>query len=189
LTGIGHLLSSSYTTGENASTDESYNSYVPNRNLLFLTLASNLAHIQNYKYIYTGFYFKSGKSDEAIRGNKLATLVENQLEKIDKDRYNYIPHPDQSKEFIELVGKVLKISDTENSPEIINPLENLDKVDIYAELEKMGQMAMAIVDTYSCYAKDSTKHIWGKGCGVCTSCAGRKKAFEVLRKNYGKITD
>lgn len=189
LTGIGHLLSSSYTTGKEASENKEYTSYVPNRNLLFLTLASNLAHLQGYKYIYTGFYFKSGKSEEYLKGGKLTNLVDNHLERMDKEDYEYTPHPDQSREFIDLVGQVLKISDTTNAPEVVNPLAELDKVDIYSELEKMGQMAMAVVDTYSCYSNSDTKHYWGRGCGNCTSCTGRKKAYDVLKINYGEKTN
>ena len=189
LTGINPLLSSDYTTGTENSEEANYTSYVPNRNLLFLTLASNYAYLHNYNKIYTGFYFKSGKSDEYLKSGKLSDVVDNHIERLDKEVYNYVLHPDQSENFIKMVGEVLKVSNPNNELEIVNPLAVLDKVDIYSELEKMGQMAMAVVDTYSCYTNSTKDNYWGRGCGKCTSCTGRKKAFDILRTNYGKITD
>lgn len=188
LTGIRYLLGSSYTSGADASSQKDYNSYVPNRNLLFLTLASNYAHLQNYKHIYTGFYFKEGKSSELVSGKGLKNSVDRFLDKKEQEELIHTLHSDQTEGFIDLVGKVLKISDEMNQPEIINPLASFDKVDIYSEIAKMGYMKMAIEDTFSCYSEKATKNYWGIGCGVCSSCTGRKKAFDVLQENYGGKT-
>lgn len=185
LTGIGHLLSSSYTTGKEASENKEYNVYVPNRNLLFLTLASNYAHLNNYKYIYTGFYHKEGKINERIRGNKVEQVVDNTIEALHRELYTSSGLPDQSLEFIAGVGNILKLSDGYNEPELVNPLIAMDKVDIYSEILKLDKDNIWIEYTYSCYSKNTKKNTWGIGCGTCNSCLERKKAFEVLNVNYG----
>lgn len=188
LTSLSFLLGSSYTTGEEATEAKDYISYVPNRNLLFLTLASNIAHLEQYKFIYTGFYFKDGRTAERLKGSKLSVLVDNQLEELDREDFEQVVHSDQTREFMALVSEILKVSDSSNKPELVAPLAEMDKVDICEELEKMGELAEAMVDTYSCYSVSDKQNYWGIGCGKCTSCSIRKKAYDVLKINYGKNT-
>lgn len=187
LTHLAELLQSPYTTGKGADEGGTYLSYVPNRNLLFLTLASNYAFINGFNRLYSGFYFKDGKTAETLKGNDLNTRIDNAIEEADREQIKYTLHSDQTREFIELVGNTLKISNDSADIELINPLADLDKVDIYDRLGKLGYLQMAIEDTFSCYADSAKLNYWGRGCGVCGSCVGRKKSYDVLKKNYNGL--
>ena len=180
LTSLKSLLECPYTTGEDAIEDEVYKSYVPNRNLLFLTLASNYAKINGYTHIYTGFYFKEGKTLENLNSRRVCDIVSD----LERENYEITTHPDQTKEFIASVSTTLSLSMEDDTPIVVNPLENFDKADIYLEIQKLGGIKMAVANTYSCYSKSISKNYWGTGCGSCVSCESRKRAWDVLVKNY-----
>ena len=50
---------------------------------------------------------------------------------------------------------------------------------------KLDKNNIWVEDTYSCYSNSTKNNTWGIGCGTCNSCWERKRAFEVLKVNYG----
>lgn len=176
LTSLGGLLSSSYTSGEDASTSKVYNSYVPNRNLLFLTLASSYAHINDYKFIYSGFYYEEFEK-KSKKYTTLAERVDAHVKRVEDEVYISTLHSDQTKEFLDSVGAILKASDSYNEPVLINCLESFNKVQILNEIESFGYLKEAILYSRSCYSTEIKVNDWGVGCGKCSSCEIREDAF------------
>lgn len=122
--------------------------YVPARNTVFLAHALSLAEQTEAREIYFGC-------------NRL-------------DRSGY---PDCRPEFVEafqhLIDKATKLSAESNSPKIVTPLADLDKVEIVL----LGRKLKAPIDlTISCY-NPSQK---GQPCLECDACCLRNEAFNTV---------
>lgn len=171
LTRMDSVFESPYTTGENPEEGEAYNSSVPNRNMLFLTLASSYAQVNGFTDIYTGFYYKDYK-----KRSKIHSRINDMKEVFVLDQ------PDQSKEFLDGYKALLKLSSPEVDITIHNCLEDYDKADIFMELNKRGELSFAVSETTSCYGMPELlkAHEWGRGCGYCGSCITRKESFNLM---------
>ena len=125
------------------------NTFVPGRNIVFLTLAASLA-------------YKRGIKDIVIGVN-------------DAD---YSGYPDCRLDFITSIQESLsKGLDYEIS--IHTPLQSMSKAEIWALSDRLGVMNDIIKHSHTCYVGDhSTLHPWGYGCGNCPACMLRKKGFE-----------
>ncbi|MEA3392157.1 MAG: 7-cyano-7-deazaguanine synthase QueC [Candidatus Marinimicrobia bacterium] len=125
------------------------NTFVPGRNIVFLTLAASLA-------------YKRGIKDIIIGVN-------------DAD---YSGYPDCRIDFISSMQDSLS-KGLDYDLNICAPLQSMSKAEIWALSDRLGVMNEIIKHSHTCYVGDhSTLHPWGYGCGECPACILRKKGFE-----------
>jgi len=130
------------------------NTFVPGRNIVFLTLAASLA-------------YSRGMHDIVIGVN-------------DSD---YSGYPDCREDFIISMQRSLELG-LDRALRIHTPLQSLDKAGIWELSDKLGVMDLVIEHSHTCYIGDhSTLHPWGYGCGKCPACILRKNGFESYINN------
>ena len=126
--------------------------FVPGRNILFLTVAAALA-------------YRRGISD----------LVVGVCET------DYSGYPDCREDTIKATEGALDLG-MEADFEIHTPLMHIDKAATWALAEKLGGrklIDLIIAETVTCYEGDRTHcHDWGYGCGQCPACDLRAKGYE-----------
>lgn len=125
--------------------------FVPGRNLTFLTAAAGLAH---------------------RRG--IATLVGGMCET------DYSGYPDCRRDAIDAQEKALRLG-LGCDITIATPLMHIDKAATWALARNLGGDALVeiiIEHTHTCYrGKRDRRHDWGYGCGTCPACDLRSKGF------------
>ncbi|NLB87968.1 MAG: 7-cyano-7-deazaguanine synthase QueC [Syntrophomonadaceae bacterium] len=121
------------------------NPWVPNRNGLFINIGATYAENLKADLLICGF-------------NREEALI----------------FPDNSREFINAINKALYYS-TKNHVQVKSYVDNLDKVGIIKEGQRLGLDFRYI---WSCYHGDE------KPCGCCTSCLRNKRAFEKAGVTY-----
>ncbi|MFN3314723.1 MAG: 7-cyano-7-deazaguanine synthase QueC [Hyphomonas sp.] len=131
------------------------NTFVPGRNLLFLTLAGALA---------------------ARRG--IGTIVGGMCET------DYSGYPDCRLDTIRAQQETLRLGlDTEIRIE--TPLMYLDKAASWERAGELGGEALVeliLEETHTCYMGDrSQRHPWGYGCGTCPACELRAGGWQRWR--------
>jgi 7-cyano-7-deazaguanine synthase len=128
------------------------NTFVPGRNLLFLTFAGAVAYRRGIKHLVTGVC-----------------------------ETDYSGYPDCRDDTIKALQVALNLG-TESRFVIDTPLMWIDKAATWAMTRDLGGEALVdlvIEDTHSCYMGDRTRrHPWGYGCGACPACALRASGFE-----------
>lgn len=126
--------------------------FVPARNLLFLTLAAALAYRQGIRHIISGVC-----------------------------ETDYSGYPDCRDETIEAMEHVLRLG-MDAEFELDTPLMWIDKAGTWALAERLGgaQLIDTIIsETHTCYEGDrSNRHAWGYGCGACPACELRAKGYD-----------
>lgn len=125
--------------------------FVPGRNLLFLTYAAALAY---------------------RRG--IATLVGGMCET------DFSGYPDCRNETIQTLAQAISLG-LATSIAIETPLMFIDKAGTWEMASELGGDALVdiiIEDTHTCYMGDRTnRHEWGYGCGICPACDLRAKGW------------
>ncbi len=128
------------------------NTFVPGRNLLFLTFAGAVAYRRGIKHLVTGVC-----------------------------ETDYSGYPDCRDDTIKAMQVALNLG-TESRFVIDTPLMWIDKAATWAMTQDLGGEALVdlvIENTHSCYMGDRTRrHAWGYGCGACPACALRASGFE-----------
>ena len=128
------------------------NTFVPGRNLLFLTLAAALAYRRDLQVMVTGvcetdFSGYPDCRDDTMKAMQLALSL------------------GMDKRFL-----------------IETPLMWIDKADTWALAASLGGQPLVdliIEHTHTCYLGDRVhRHAWGYGCGECPACDLRKKGYE-----------
>jgi len=130
-------------------------SFVPYRNLLFLTLAAGWASTLGIRHIVTGVCETdySGYADCRDVFIKSAQVTLNLATDFDKN--NVIIH---------------------------TPLMWLTKADEFRLADELGCLDFILNETMTCYNGDETLNDFGKGCGLCPACKLRKEGYaEFLR--------
>ena len=128
------------------------NTFVPGRNIVFLTLAASLSYRR-----------------------KLDTLV------IGVNESDYSGYPDCRHDFIQSMEKTLKFG-LDYPIRIKAPLQHLSKKNIWSLADDLNCLETIIHHTHTCYLGDhETFHSWGFGCGTCPACLLRKKGFEAFK--------
>jgi 7-cyano-7-deazaguanine synthase len=127
------------------------NTFVPGRNLLFMTVAATLAY---------------------RRG--LTVLVGGMCET------DFSGYPDCRDDTMKALQVALNLGmDTRNKLE--TPLMWLDKGQTWALAQQLGGSALVDViraDTHTCYKGErGVLHDWGHGCGTCPACALRARGY------------
>jgi 7-cyano-7-deazaguanine synthase len=131
------------------------NTFVPGRNLLFLTLAAALAY---------------------RRG--ISVLVGGMCET------DYSGYPDCRDETMRALQSALRLGmNTELTIE--TPLMWLDKSATWQLADQLGGMALIDLirtETHTCYLGERHQlHDWGYGCGHCPACELRAKGYETYK--------
>jgi 7-cyano-7-deazaguanine synthase len=128
------------------------NTFVPGRNLLFLTLAAALAYRRDLQVMVTGvcetdFSGYPDCRDDTMKAMQLALSL------------------GMDKRFL-----------------IETPLMWIDKADTWALAHTLGGQRLVdliIEHTHTCYLGDREhRHVWGYGCGHCPACDLRAKGYK-----------
>ena len=128
-------------------------SFVPGRNLMFVTLAA--------MYGYD-------------RG--LQTVV------IGANEVDYSGYPDCRNTALRSMELAVRRSFDWSEFKLGRPLIDMSKAEIWAKADRMGILELVRTGTLSCYKGDQTEHLWGFGCGECPSCLLRAGGwFEFQR--------
>ena len=125
--------------------------FVPGRNLIFLTFAGALG-------------YRRGAND----------LVAGMCET------DYSGYPDCRSDTIRAMQNALGLG-MDRPFVLHTPLMRIDKAGTFALAEELGGkplLDLVIEETHSCYLGDRTKrHDWGYGCGACPACKLRADGF------------
>lgn len=129
------------------------NTFVPGRNLLFLTFAAALAYRRGLRHIVTGVC-----------------------------ETDYSGYPDCRDDTIKALQVALNLG-MERRFVLHTPLMWIDKAATWAMAHDLGGDALVELiraDTHTCYLGDREHlHEWGAGCGACPACELRAKGWEA----------
>ncbi len=155
---LGQISETALTRETDITEDETGlpSTFVPGRNLIFLTLASALA-------------WRRGIS--VIIGGMCET--------------DYSGYPDCRRETIDAQQKALTLG-LGKPVSLETPLMWLDKAETWQLAWDLGGDALVdliVEDTHSCYVGDHrTRHDWGYGCGKCPACKLRAAGYRKWRE-------
>ena len=133
--------------------------FVPARNLVFLSFAGALAYRRGSAHLVAGMC-----------------------------ETDYSGYPDCRDETIKAMEKALLLG-LDRSLTVHTPLMWIDKAATFALAEELGGrgfLDLVIEDSHSCYLGDRThRHDWGYGCGDCPACRLRAQGFTtyLTRRN------
>jgi 7-cyano-7-deazaguanine synthase len=129
--------------------------FVPGRNLIFLTYAAALAYRRGIKHIIIGVC-----------------------------ETDYSGYPDCRDDTIKAMQVALNLG-MERRFVLHTPLMWIDKAGTWAMANDLGGTALVELireDTHSCYlGQRDQRHDWGYGCGDCPACELRAKGWERFR--------
>tara|TARA_B100000676_G_C17834457_1_gene709603 strand:- start:363 stop:848 length:486 start_codon:yes stop_codon:yes gene_type:complete len=129
------------------------NTFVPGRNLLFLTLAAALAYRRGLKHLITGVC-----------------------------ETDYSGYPDCRDDTVKAMQIALNLG-MESKFVLHTPLMWIDKADTWRMAEELGGRSFVdtiVEHTHTCYLGDrSTHNNWGYGCGTCPACEIRATGFDA----------
>jgi 7-cyano-7-deazaguanine synthase len=128
------------------------NTFVPGRNLLFLTYAAALAYRRGIR-----------------------TLVGGMCET------DYSGYPDCRNATLQALAEAISLG-MDAPFAIETPLMWIDKAGTWAMAQDLGGpplVELIVGHTHTCYTPDrTTRHPWGYGCGKCPACGLRAKGWE-----------
>jgi 7-cyano-7-deazaguanine synthase len=151
---LGHVSDTSLTR-ETAFKMESNglpNTFVPGRNLLFLTLAAAVAYRRGLEVMVTGVC-----------------------------ETDFSGYPDCRDDTMKAMQLALSLG-MDHRFLIETPLMWIDKADTWRMAESLGGRVLIdliIEHTHTCYLGDRQhRHAWGYGCGTCPACELRARGYE-----------
>ena len=128
------------------------NTFVPGRNLLFLTLAGALAYRRGLQVIVTGVC-----------------------------ETDFSGYPDCRDDTMKAMQLALSLG-LERRLVIETPLMWIDKAETWSLAHRLGGKPLVdliVEETHTCYLGDREhRHAWGYGCGECPACDLRRKGWE-----------
>ena len=131
------------------------NTFVPGRNIVFLTFAAAVAYRRGLKHVVTGVC-----------------------------ETDFSGYPDCRDDTIKALQVALNLG-MESRFVLETPLMWIDKSQTWSLAARLGGTALVdlIRDrTVTCYQGDIvTSHEWGRGCGVCPACALRARGFQAFK--------
>ena len=131
------------------------NTFVPGRNLLFLTLAGALAYRRGLTVIVTGVC-----------------------------ETDFSGYPDCRDDTMKAMQLALNLGLAQRL-RIETPLMWIDKAATWRMAESLGGQALVdliVEDTHTCYQGErGQRHDWGYGCGACPACALRARGWAGYR--------
>ncbi len=150
---LGQLSDSALTDERAIAMAESGlpNTFVPGRNLLFLTFAATLAYRSGLKFLVGGMC-----------------------------ETDYSGYPDCRDDTLKALQVALSLGMDERLV-IETPLMWLDKAQTWSLSQDFGGQAMVdliVEHTHTCYLGERTqRHAWGYGCGQCPACELRAQGY------------
>ena len=131
------------------------NTFVPGRNLLFLTFAAAVAYRRGLKHIVTGVC-----------------------------ETDYSGYPDCRDDTIKSLQVSINLG-MESRLVLETPLMWLDKAETWALADRLGGPDLVELirsETLTCYKGETdTSNPWGRGCGECPACDLRRSGFDRWR--------
>ena len=131
------------------------NSFVPGRNLLFLTLAAALAYRRGLQVLVTGVC-----------------------------ETDFSGYPDCRDDSIKALQVALNLG-MDTRIRIETPLMWIDKAATWAMARQLGGQSLVDIvteHTHTCYLGERRqRHAWGYGCGACPACELRSRGYEKHR--------
>lgn len=125
--------------------------FVPGRNLVFLTFAAIVAHQRDLKHVVTGVC-----------------------------ETDFSGYPDCRDDSVKALQVAINLG-MEARLVLETPLMWIDKAATWGLAEKLGGQAfvdMIVENTHTCYLGDRTnRHGWGFGCGKCDACGLRREGW------------
>jgi 7-cyano-7-deazaguanine synthase len=132
------------------------NTFVPGRNILFLTFAACVAYRRGLKHIVGGMC-----------------------------ETDYSGYPDCRDDTIKALQAAINLG-MEARFVLHTPLMWIDKAGTWALADRLGGAPLVdliVEHTHSCYEGDRThRHDWGYGCGVCPACKLRAAGHAQFRR-------
>jgi 7-cyano-7-deazaguanine synthase len=129
------------------------NTFVPGRNLLFLTVAAAVAYRRGIKHLVGGMC-----------------------------ETDYSGYPDCRDDTLKALQATLNLG-MESRLVIETPLMWLDKAQTWELAHGLGGDVLVDIirrETHSCYEGDREhRHEWGAGCGKCPACELRRRGYEA----------
>lgn len=137
------------------------NTFVPGRNLMFLTLAGALAWRRGINVLVGGMC-----------------------------ETDYSGYPDCRRETLDAQELTLARG-LDRPVKIDTPLMWIDKAETWAMAQTLGGQALVdivVEETHTCYKGDRThRHDWGYGCGDCPACELRQRGYEGWIAKRGQV--
>lgn len=128
------------------------NTFVPGRNLLFLTFAAAVAYRRGLKHVVTGVC-----------------------------ETDYSGYPDCRDDTIKALQVAINLG-MDSRLVLETPLMWIDKAQTWALADDLGGadlVELIRAETLTCYRGDvETRNSWGRGCGDCPACELRRTGFE-----------
>jgi len=129
-------------------------SFVPNRNQLFITLASAYAIKRN-----------------------ISTLI------LGVCQTDYSGYPDCRRDFIDSMERSIKLG-TGKKIEIWTPLMNITKAQTFHLAHRLNVLDDIVKYTHTCYeGVRDVMYEWGYGCGKCPACQLRINGYNKFKSN------
>ncbi len=128
------------------------NTFVPGRNLLFMTIAATIAYRRGLRVLVGGMC-----------------------------ETDFSGYPDCRDDTIKALQVALNLG-MDSRFVLETPLMWFDKADTWRLAERLGGaefVELIRIETHTCYVGVREKlHEWGFGCGVCPACALRKRGYD-----------
>ena len=132
--------------------------FVPGRNLIFLTYAAALAYRRGIRVLVGGMC-----------------------------ETDFSGYPDCRNDTIQATAHALSLG-MDTAFDIQTPLMRIDKAGTWEMAHGIGGDALVAViveDTHTCYLGDRThRHDWGYGCGTCPACELRANGWRTWRGSH-----
>ena len=157
LDALGALSDTALTRGAEIAmrADGLPNTFVPGRNLLFVSFAAALAYRCGLRHIVAGMC-----------------------------ETDYSGYPDCRDDTIKAMQVALNLG-MQRRFVVHTPLMWRDKAETWRLAEEIGGAPLVeamVEETHSCYLGDRTRrHPWGFGCGACPACDLRRRGWEAYR--------
>jgi len=136
------------------------NTFVPGRNLLFLTYGAIVAVARGLKHIVAGMC-----------------------------ETDYSGYPDCRDDTIKTLQAAINLGMATRLV-LETPLMWIDKAASWALAEELGGAALVELireESHSCYLGErGERHEWGHGCGACAACELRAKGWRRYREQHGR---
>jgi 7-cyano-7-deazaguanine synthase len=154
---LGDISSTALTRDTEIQMDEAGlpNTFVPGRNLLFLTFAACLAYRRGIRHIVGGMC-----------------------------ETDYSGYPDCRDATIRALQSAINLG-MDAPFELHTPLMWIDKAATWRMARELGGPALVeliVAHSHTCYTGDRThRHPWGYGCGTCPACELRARGFAAYQ--------
>lgn len=129
--------------------------FVPGRNLLFLTLAAALAYRRGVRHLVIGVC-----------------------------ETDYSGYPDCRDDTMKAMQVALNLG-MDRRFVVHAPLMFIDKAETWAMADRLGGAKLVELvrqETHTCYLGVRTPHVWGAGCGTCPACRLRADGWSRFAK-------